>query len=147
MAYRNTPSSTRNRSARPSGNRPGVRSFRPGKSGARNGQKRGAYIHPSKFINRAVTRAQETPYEATHQFTDFNFTARLQANIDFKGYTTPSAIQDQAIPFVLKGQDVIGLANTGTGKTDNSFAVTAEIKGNYLTLYCFTNRSDILFYQ
>ena len=69
MAYRNTPSSTRNRSARPSGNRPGVRSFRPGKSGARNGQKRGAYIHPSKFINRAVTRAQETPYEATHQFT------------------------------------------------------------------------------
>lgn len=117
MAYRNTPSSTRNRSARPSGNRPGVRSFRPGKSGARNGQKRGAYIHPSKFINRAVTRAQETPYEATHQFTDFNFTPRLQANIDFKGYTTPSAIQDQAIPFVLKGQDVIGLANTGTGKT------------------------------
>ncbi len=120
MAYRNT-SSNSNRSARPSGNRPGVRSFRPGKSGgSRNsgGKRRtGAYIHPSKFINRAKPQAEETPYEPTHMFTDFNFTPKLQSNIDFKGYTSPSAIQDQAIPFVLEGKDVIGLANTGTGKT------------------------------
>jgi superfamily II DNA/RNA helicase len=33
------------------------------------------------------------------------------------GFTAPSAIQDQAIPLVLEGKDVIGLANTGTGKT------------------------------
>ncbi len=120
MAYQNS-SSNRNRSARPSGNRPGVRSFRPGKSGGRSGgggkQRRGAYIHPSKFINRAVAKAEETPYEATHQFTDFNFNTRLQRNIDHKGYVTPSAIQDQSIPFVLEGRDVIGLANTCTGKT------------------------------
>jgi ATP-dependent RNA helicase RhlE len=115
MAYRNTTSSTR--SARPSGNRPGVRSFRPGKSGQRNGNKRGAYIHPSKFINKAEGRAEEVPYESKHTFKDFNFNERIQANIDFKGYVNPSAIQDQAIPFVLEGRDVIGLANTGTGKT------------------------------
>lgn len=119
MAYRNTSSSTRSRSARPSGNRPGVRSFRPGKSGARNSskQRKGAYIHPSKFINRAIPKAEEVPYEATNQFVDFHFNDRLQYNIDYKGYTTPSAIQDQAIPFILEGRDVIGLANTGTGKT------------------------------
>ena len=119
MAYRNTSSSNSSRSARPSGNRPGVRSFRPGKSGggSRNGQRRGAYIHPSKFINRAVAKADEVPYESKHMFKDFNFNARLQDNIDHKGYTIPSAIQDQAIPFVLEGRDVIGLANTGTGKT------------------------------
>jgi ATP-dependent helicase YprA (DUF1998 family) len=123
MAYQNSSSSTRTRSARPSGNRPGVRSFRPGKSGgsrsggSRNGQRRGAYIHPSKFVNHAVAKAEETPYEATHKFTDFNFNARLQRNIDPKGYTTPSAIQDQSISFILEGRDVIGLANTGTGKT------------------------------
>jgi len=120
MAYRNQSRSHQSRSARPSGNRPGVRSFRPGKGGSRSGgnkQRRGAYIHPSKFINRATPKAEEVPYEATHQFTDFNFTSRLQHNIEYKGYITPSAIQDQAIPFILAGDDVIGLANTGTGKT------------------------------
>ena len=112
MAYRNTTSSN-TRSSRPSGNRPGVRSFRPGKSsGSRNGQRRGAYIHPSKFVNKAVAKADEVVYESKHKFIDFNFTPALQANIDHKGYITPSAI-----PFILEGKDVIGLANTGTGKT------------------------------
>jgi ATP-dependent RNA helicase RhlE len=40
----------------------------------------------------------------------------LRAVID-AGYRTPTPIQQQAIPFVLKGRDVIGLAQTGTGKT------------------------------
>lgn len=81
------------------------------------GNRRGAYIHPSKFVNKAVTVAEETPYEAKHLFSDFGFNATLQQNIDTKGYTVPSAIQDQSIPLILEGKDVIGLANTGTGKT------------------------------
>src|SRR6218665_3685784 len=121
MAYQNH-SSNQSRSSRPSGNRPGVRSFRPGKSGgnsggSRNGQRRGAYIHPSKFVNKATIGAEDAPYEAEHVFADFKFVAPLQANIDHKGYTSPSAIQDQSIPLVMRGHDVIGLANTGTGKT------------------------------
>lgn len=120
MAYRSTSSSNQSRSSRPSGNRPGVRSFRPGKSrpsGNRNGQRRGAYIHPSKFINKATITAADAPYEPQHVFADFNFVAPLQANIDHKGYVNPSAIQDQSIKPVMEGRDVIGLANTGTGKT------------------------------
>lgn len=74
------------------------------------------YIHPSKFINKAKDYEAVT-YEATHKFTDFPFGAELQYNIAEKGYTTPSAIQDQAIPHIVEGKDVIGLANTGTGKT------------------------------
>lgn len=117
MAYRNTSfSRNNNRSARPSGNRPGTRSFRPGKA-PRPIQRKGAYIHPSKFINRATIGVEDTPYESTHLFTDFNFVPALQKNIDHKGYASPSAIQDQSIPLVMKGRDVIGLANTGTGKT------------------------------
>ncbi len=121
MAYQNSSSSNRNRSARPSGNRPGVRSFRPGKGprgNSRGGGKRtGAYIHPSKFINKATVTAEDAPYEPTHLFTDFNFVPALQKNIDFKGYVKPSAIQDQSIAHTMQGRDVIGLANTGTGKT------------------------------
>ena len=124
MAYRNTTSSNSNRSARPSGNRQGVRSFRPGKgprgsSSSRGGSRKrmGAYIHPSKFVNKATVTSEDAPYEPTHLFSDFNFNAALQKNIDFKKYVKPSAIQDQSIPHTMKGVDVIGLANTGTGKT------------------------------
>lgn len=110
-----------NRSSQPTRSRSsGVRSYgggnsRPQRSGG--GQRRGAYIHPSKFINKAVVAAEEVIYEPKHAFTDFPFNATLQDNISHKGYTSPSAIQDQTIPLILDGKDVIGLANTGTGKT------------------------------
>lgn len=88
--------------------------------GGRRGGSRGPakkFIHPSKFINKAVTKADEVPYESTHKFADFPFGAQLHHNVASKGYETPSAIQDQAIPHIIEGKDVIGLANTGTGKT------------------------------
>lgn len=113
MSYQN---STRPRSGgRPMHQRPGVQTYRPGKS-PRNKSRR-TLIHPSKFINRATVVAQESVYNSQNVFADFKFVAPLQSNIDRKGYMTPSAIQDQAIPLVMAGRDVIGLANTGTGKT------------------------------
>lgn len=75
------------------------------------------YIHPSRFINKAIDKAEKAPYEPTRKFVDFPFGAQLQGNIANKGYVNPSAIQDQAIPHIVEGKDVIGLANTGTGKT------------------------------
>lgn len=75
-------------------------------------------IHESKFINReAVQPEMEIEYRPTHQFTDFHLNPRLQENLNHIGFTTPSAIQDKTIPLGLAGHDVIGLANTGTGKT------------------------------
>lgn len=52
-----------------------------------------------------------------HTFADFPFGSELHHNIAQKGYEIPSPIQDQAIPHIIDGKDVIGLANTGTGKT------------------------------
>lgn len=79
--------------------------------------RRGAYIHPSKFVNRLSAAVEESAYVPQHNFADFQFAPELFRAIRQKGYTSPSAIQDQAIPYILAGQDVIGLANTGTGKT------------------------------
>lgn len=51
------------------------------------------------------------------QFTDLNLSAALLKAIADKGYTTPSPIQQQAIPAVLGGRDLMAAAQTGTGKT------------------------------
>ena len=50
-------------------------------------------------------------------FEQFSFDPRIVAGIKGAGYTTPTPIQQQAIPVVLQGRDVLGLAQTGTGKT------------------------------
>jgi ATP-dependent RNA helicase RhlE len=50
-------------------------------------------------------------------FNQFSFDPRISAGIKAMGYATPTPIQQQAIPAVLKGRDVLGLAQTGTGKT------------------------------
>ncbi len=90
------------------------RSFRP-KSNNRRGPKKD-YIHPSKFIKQAKPIAHES-YEAQYSFDDFEVNDLIKQNLKNKGYQTPSPIQDKTIPLVLSGRDVIGIANTGTGKT------------------------------
>ncbi len=50
-------------------------------------------------------------------FEHFGFDARVNAGIEAAGFTTPTPIQAQAIPAVLNEGDVLGLAQTGTGKT------------------------------
>ena len=51
------------------------------------------------------------------KFRTFDFHPSVEAGITNAGFVTPTPIQAQAIPPVLKGQDVMGLAQTGTGKT------------------------------
>jgi len=84
------------------------------RSGNRNG---GSYIDPQKFINKAVAPAEEVVYEPKHMFADFPLSDIVKRNIQEAGYVKPTAIQDGAIPAIVEGHDIIGLANTGTGKT------------------------------
>ena len=51
------------------------------------------------------------------KFRQFNLHPRVAAGITAAGYVTPTPIQEQAIPPVMAGRDVMGLAQTGTGKT------------------------------
>ena len=50
-------------------------------------------------------------------FTQFSFDPRIADAIRQIGYTVPTPIQQQGIPVVLEGRDLVGLAQTGTGKT------------------------------
>jgi superfamily II DNA/RNA helicase len=50
-------------------------------------------------------------------FDCFDLDSRILNNLRSIGYSTPTPIQEQAIPSILQGLDVIGLAQTGTGKT------------------------------
>ncbi len=56
-------------------------------------------------------------YVPKHKFADFAVDEGIKRNIASKNYTEPTPIQDQAIEAILEGKDVIGIANTGTGKT------------------------------
>jgi len=50
-------------------------------------------------------------------FAQFSLSARVARGVESAGFHTPTPIQEQAIPPVLEGRDVMGLAQTGTGKT------------------------------
>ena len=50
-------------------------------------------------------------------FKDFNFETNLQEGLDSMGFETPTPIQEQAIPIIQNNKDLIGCAQTGTGKT------------------------------
>ncbi|MFA5932368.1 MAG: DEAD/DEAH box helicase [Candidatus Paceibacterota bacterium] len=99
--------------------RPSFRGSRPSsnhRQGGASKRSRGERIDFSRFIKKA-THVEEKPYVAKHTFADFPFNSQLYKNIERAGYTNPRPIQDQAIPSVMQGKDVFGMANTGTGKT------------------------------
>jgi ATP-dependent RNA helicase RhlE len=105
------------------GNR-GSGSFSRGRSsGGRSnsgGGKRGfeeMSVDLSKLINKAQPVEEAEIFVPQHQFKDFPIDERLKENIIKKGYITPTPIQDQSIPHILNGEDIVGMANTGTGKT------------------------------
>ncbi|HUD05668.1 MAG TPA: DEAD/DEAH box helicase [Candidatus Saccharimonadales bacterium] len=88
-------------------------------SGGRQPKKE--YIHPSRFIQSAKTTSSDEPV-ITSKFSDFTITPLIKQNLTQKGFDVTTPIQDQTIPIGLLGKDVVGIANTGTGKTA-AFAV------------------------
>ena len=91
-----------------------------GRNNRRSFQGRGRQARsfdPTYLINKKSPDQEIEVVSIENNFTDFNVDQQLQSNIKAKGYITPTPIQDKTIPVILTGQDVVGVANTGTGKT------------------------------
>jgi superfamily II DNA/RNA helicase len=91
--------------------------FNGSRSKSRGGFSGGTKIAHSQYIRKADPIIASAPYIPKNKFGDFKINSVLKTNILKKGYLIPTPIQDVAIPFVLSGRDVVGVANTGTGKT------------------------------
>ena len=91
---------------------------RPSRFTAKSNRPKSQTLDISSFINRAVaSRVPEKAFTPKYLFTDFKLNPVLLRSIIQKKYIQPTPIQDKIIPSVLEGKDMVGLANTGTGKT------------------------------
>lgn len=108
-------------------NRARFRSFRGGQNRFSRATSHGRFGHgrnpkslpndPALYIKKASPNLSAKEYVVQNSFESFNLSPILKSNIDYKGYKVPTPVQDQAIPYILEGRDLIGLAATGTGKT------------------------------
>lgn len=94
------------------------RGFRPGRRRSKKQNNNIQNINVDKLIKKAVINGIEKPvYVPQNKFQDFKISEQLRNNIITKGYVDPTPIQDQTINHILEGKDIVGIANTGTGKT------------------------------
>jgi ATP-dependent RNA helicase RhlE len=100
-----------------SNHRGGGRSFPPRGGNRFGGGRQIKSFDPSQIVNLPPIVAETGEYVTSHQFSDFDISDAVKRNIELKGYKIPTPIQDQAIEPILEGRDLIGMANTGTGKT------------------------------
>ena len=98
----------------------GYKSRNSGGSNTWRGKNRRQYrqkIAHSMYISDVGDVKDVLPYIPQQNFYDFGLHPVLAKNISDRGYVNPTKIQDQAIPEILKGKDLLGTASTGSGKT------------------------------
>ena len=110
--------------------RPNQSNFRRRPQSGGRGGRRGNQpsFDPTQFINKNPVSIKEEVYTPKNQFADFDIDNRLKQTLKTMGITTPSPIQDQAIPEILAGRDIVGIAETGTGKTAAFLIPLIELK-------------------
>lgn len=73
-------------------------------------------LDPSNFIRKAIF-TEEKEYHAPFTFQEMELDEKLKAAIQNKGFISPTEIQAKSVEALIEGNDLIGIANTGTGKT------------------------------
>lgn len=74
-------------------------------------------IKTVEHSKKAVEVKKDAAFVPSVSFNSLNIHHQIKRNISNQNYQTPTPVQDLAIPHILNGKDVVGIANTGTGKT------------------------------
>ena len=92
-------------------------SFRKNSYHSRGNQRRNTKKLDANLFIKKASNSNVEEHISSKKFVDFSLADKLQRNILEYGYSHPTEIQDKTIPHLLEGRDVIGISNTGTGKT------------------------------
>lgn len=105
--------------AKPRFNRNSKPGSKPGEGNRPANPRRNSQAGMSEYDKHADQRRRAPVREPVESgpFFDMGIDARINANLIAMGLTQPTPIQAQAIPEIVKGRDLLGLAQTGTGKT------------------------------
>ena len=79
-------------------------------------------------------------------FKNLGLSVKVQKSIEALGFTSPSEIQEQMIPLIMEGQDLIGQAQTGTGKTlayTSSILSKINVDTNYVRAIILTPTREL----
>ncbi|MTI19570.1 DEAD/DEAH box helicase, partial [Fulvivirga sp. RKSG066] len=87
------------------------------RNNGRGGRKKAvSSIDPKMLVKKAVQK-EETIYQAPRGYDEMPLSPNLKANLHAKGFKRPTQIQNDTIEHLIAGRDLLGVANTGTGKT------------------------------
>lgn len=91
--------------------------FRNGRRGGNRNKRKMPIFDPSKFINANPVDEVEEVFIPKNSFQTLDIDSKIVRTLESQGISSPTPIQDQTIPETLNGRDIVGLAETGTGKT------------------------------
>ena len=97
--------------------RTGGRSGGGGNSRARGGRFKKTRLDPTTLVNTSIKINEEKAGVVTRSFAEMKIHSELQSRIERKGYINSTEIQDKTFEIIMDGLSVMGIANTGTGKT------------------------------
>ncbi len=101
-------------SSRPSS---GYRSYRPQNRFSSRRRFQPVSINPARYVARAANLNTESSIDTNESFSQYGLHEIILENTRKKNFVAPTRIQSQAIPQALSGNDVLGIAQTGSGKT------------------------------
>jgi ATP-dependent RNA helicase RhlE len=79
--------------------------------------KKASTLDPSLLVKEADHSVVEKVFKSDRLVKDLPISGKLKYNLAEKGYTRPTEIQDRTLETLMEGRDLLGIAQTGTGKT------------------------------